>query len=142
MTSQICKRDHFRLVSQSASTLRVETFNPTDCFPISSHDNFLPGTFEVTTSPRVSNPMISMPTELVRPVSISCLWRKRFTRALPRPSSRPPLTRTPSIVLLPASTKGHHQSQPDICIPCAYRCRRLQFWSRSHLQVFQALAVS
>lgn len=72
--------------------------------PISSHDNFRPGTSDAMTLPAASNPIISMPTELVRPLSISCLCRNRLTRALPRPSSRPPFTNTPSKVLLPAST--------------------------------------
>jgi hypothetical protein len=45
-----------------------------------------------------------MPTEEVRPDSISCLWRKRFTRDFPRPSSKVPLVRTPSKVDFPAST--------------------------------------
>ena len=75
-----------------------------DRLPISSHDSFRPGTVEATTSPCVSKPMISIPTELVLPLSTSCLCRKRFTLALPRPSSRLPFTSTPSIVLLPAST--------------------------------------
>jgi len=38
-----------------------------DCLPISSQDNFRPGTEEETSSPLVSKPMISMPTEDVRP---------------------------------------------------------------------------
>lgn len=47
-----------------------------------------------TSRPLGVKPMSSMPTEEVRPVSISCLWRKRLTRARPRPSSRRPLVRT------------------------------------------------
>jgi len=39
--------------------------------PISSQDNFRPGISDATSRPIVSNPMISMPTEDVRPVSIS-----------------------------------------------------------------------
>lgn len=79
----------------------------TDRRPISSQVSFRPGTLETTTSLLLSKPIISMPTELVRPLSISCLWRNRLTRAFPRPSSRPPLTRTPNMVLLPASTACH-----------------------------------
>lgn len=57
-----------------------------------------------TGSPFASNPRISIPTLLVRPLSSSCLCRKRLTRARPRPSSRPPRVSTPSVVDLPAST--------------------------------------
>ena len=41
--------------------------------PISSQESFRPGTLEPTMSPLTSKPMISMPTELVRPLSTSCL---------------------------------------------------------------------
>ena len=37
--------------------------------------------------PLLSNPNISLPTLLVRPVSASCLCRNSFNRAVPRPSS-------------------------------------------------------
>ena len=63
-----------------------------------------PGMSDVTSRPTVSKPTISMLTELVRPDSCSWRWLKTETRALPRPSSRSPLARTPSIVLFPAST--------------------------------------
>ena len=57
-----------------------------------------------TTSPFESNPRISLPTLLVRPVSASCLCRNNFKRAVPRPSSKEPCVKTPNNVLFPAST--------------------------------------
>ena len=101
---QICKADDFGLLSLGRNSTLLLFEQLTDRFPISSHDSFLPGTSEEMTSPLLSKPIISIPTELVLPLSISCLCRKRFTLALPRPSSSPPLTSTPSMVLLPAST--------------------------------------
>ncbi len=47
---------------------------------------------------------MSLPTLDVRPDSSSCLWRKSFCLARPRPLSRPPCVNTPSNVLFPAST--------------------------------------
>lgn len=47
-----------------------------------------------TSLPSAPKPSTSSPTEDVRPDSISCLWRKRETRARPRPSSRRPLVST------------------------------------------------
>lgn len=88
----------------------------TDRRPISSQVSLRPATLETTTSPLLSKPMISMPTELVLPLSISCLWRNKLTRALPRPSSRPPFTSTPSMVLLPASTAQRQQPFVTLCI--------------------------
>lgn len=55
-------------------------------------------------SPSPSNPKMSFPTELVRPDSISCLCRKSFKRAVPRPLSKSPCVNTPNNVDLPAST--------------------------------------
>ena len=46
----------------------------------------------------------TFPTDEVRPVSTSCLCRKSFCRATPRPSSSTPCVSTPSSVDLPAST--------------------------------------
>jgi hypothetical protein len=45
-----------------------------------------------------------MPTELVLPVSISCLCLNKPTRARPRPSSKAPRVSTPSVVDFPEST--------------------------------------
>lgn len=47
---------------------------------------------------------MSLPTELVRPLSISCLCRNRRWRACPRPLSSSPCVSTPNSVDLPAST--------------------------------------
>ncbi len=58
----------------------------------------------LTTWPSWSNPRMSLPTLLVRPLSISCLCLKSFCRAKPRPLSSSPWVSTPSRVLLPAST--------------------------------------
>lgn len=55
-------------------------------------------------SPRLSNPRISFPTELVRPDSISCLCRNNFCLACPLPLSNSPCVSTPRRVDLPAST--------------------------------------
>ena len=52
----------------------------------------------------LSSSDLTLPTEEVRPVSISCLCRKSFCRATPRPSSRTPWVKTPNRVDLPAST--------------------------------------
>lgn len=70
------------------------------------------------TRPTLSKPMISIPTELVRPVSISCLCLNKLTRALPLPSSKSPLTRTPNMELFPASTL------PLSARGCAVRARK------------------
>lgn len=107
VSCEIRKANDFGLwMSELICTWRL--IKLTDRRPISSHVSFRPGTFETTTSLLLSKPIISIPTELVRPLSISCLCRKRLTRAFPRPSSRSPLTKTPNMVLLPAST-GHCQ---------------------------------
>lgn len=54
--------------------------------------------------PTLSKPKMSLPTELVRPVSISCLCRNSLCRACPLPLSSSPCVNTPSRVDLPAST--------------------------------------
>ncbi len=58
----------------------------------------------LTTWPWQSKPKISLPTLLVLPDSISCLWRNSRCLARPRPLSSSPCVNTPSNVLLPAST--------------------------------------
>lgn len=54
--------------------------------------------------PVLSNPRMSFPTELVLPVSASCLCRNSRLRACPLPLSSSPCVNTPSRVDLPAST--------------------------------------
>ncbi len=58
--------------------------------------------FKNTNLDLTENP--TFPTDDVRPVSISCLCRKSFCRAIPRPSSSTPCVKTPRSVDLPAST--------------------------------------
>ena len=74
-----------------------------DCSQIFVQSRF-PWSGLFTTFPWQSNPRMSFPTLLVRPDSSSCLWRKSFWRARPRPLSRPPWVSTPNRVLFPAST--------------------------------------
>lgn len=83
------------------------------CIEISSHPSFsrriastspVAGTLGSIGFPEGAKPRISMPTLDVRPVSSSCLCRKRPTRARPRPSSSTPRVRTPNVVDLPLST--------------------------------------
>ena len=64
----------------------------------------LPCSGLLTMTPQLSKPRMSLPTLLVRPDSISCLCRNSFWRAYPRPLSSSACVRTPSRVLLPAST--------------------------------------
>ena len=64
----------------------------------------LPCSGLLTTFPWQSKPRMSLPTLLVLPDSISCLCRKSFCRAWPRPLSNSTWVKTPSRVLFPAST--------------------------------------
>ena len=63
-----------------------------------------PWTGLLITLPVESKPRMSLPTLLVRPLSISCLCLNSFCRAKPLPLSSSPCVNTPSRVLLPAST--------------------------------------
>ncbi len=48
------------------------------------------------TEPFVPKPSVNCDTEDVRPLSTSCLWRKQWPRASPRPLSSWPLVKTPA----------------------------------------------
>lgn len=86
MSCEICKRDYFCLYGVSLNGLQVSGSALTDRLPISSQESFRPWTLAATTSPRVSKPIISMPTELVRPLSTSCLCiNTRLRVAVPAP---------------------------------------------------------
>lgn len=56
------------------------------------------------TWPLLLNPMISWLMLDVLPDWISCRWRNKLSRALPRPLSSSPWVKTPRIVLFPTST--------------------------------------
>lgn len=91
----------FRYLSCPARSMNVITFD--DFSQIFTQSKW-PWSGLFTTLPTPSNPRISLPTELVRPLSISCLCRNRRCRAWPRPLSSSPCVRTPNKVDLPAST--------------------------------------
>ena len=57
----------------------------------------------ISTSPCDVKPIISWLIDDVLPDWISCKWRNRLSRALPRPLSSSPWVSTPRRVLLPAS---------------------------------------
>ena len=117
MASQVNKGDHLQThrvtkcnVCQQCVTLAFKilaTLNNVITLLASSQiltQSKLPWSGLFTTCPWLSKPRMSLPTLLVLPDSISCLWRNNFCLARPRPLSRSPCVKTPSRVLLPAST--------------------------------------